>query len=69
MPAGPETLVFKYNAYKNHIYIKFDDYKDITAFNIAFNNSIEIIIKLKINTISTLYSIIYIITVAPLYPI
>ena len=49
--------------------MKLNDYKDITVFNIAFNNSIKIIIELQINTTLTLYFIIYIITVASLYPI
>ena len=62
-------FILKYNAYKNHIYIKLDDYKDITAFNIAFNNSIKTIIELEIKTTPILYPIMYIMAVAPLYPV
>ena len=61
--------MFKYNRYKNHIYIKFDDYKDIIVFNIAFNNLIKTMIELEMEIIFILYFIIYIIAVVPLYSI
>ena len=61
-------FVLKYNAYENHIHMKLDDYRDITAFNIAFNNSIETMTELQMDTTPTLYPMVYIMAVAPSYP-
>ena len=53
--------------YKNHIYIKLNDHINFIFFNIVFNNLINMIKDLNINTTSTLYFIMYIMAVFSAY--